>query len=264
VAVVSVDPSLPNGVVADTTDPINITVERFYGEFSRTSGTFGQSRNADTVIVQRSLEHRFTSSTKIQFPNGIPGFVERVKADSLIFLVPAGASTGPLTLRNLIDQEGHPRDGVLTRFDFNGPGGNTAGDFFEENDAFPLSSEVSLTNQLPFVALLAIDHRKTAPPDSDFFWINVPGAISVDVRAETQQNADIDFFVCFAGEPSSTPPSSYFGGACSRARSQNGSGPVEEEQGVPLQQGQHVFGFYCRGSCPPAVPITYKVTIVVH
>lgn len=269
VVVVSNNPTLPAGTVSDTTALTTITEERFYGAFSKTSGSFGESRG-DSVIIENSVEHSFTPSSRVEFDNGIPAFIERVQVDTLIFLVPAGGASGPLTLRNLIDQEGDPRDGVITRFDFDvtNPGPD---DLFEPNDAFPLADTdtVNLTNRLPFEALLAIDPAKTGvAQDTNFFWLRNPNAedLIVDIRAETQQNADIDFFVCFGtGGTSADPPTGYDPGACARVRGLNTAGQVEEQLNEVLQQGRHVFGFYCAGfqggPCPPAVPVSYKVTI---
>ncbi|UCF18905.1 MAG: hypothetical protein JSU87_13375 [Gemmatimonadota bacterium] len=257
------EPTLPNATLADAFNPTNITVERFYGVPSVTSGDF-----RDLVIVASSEVHKFTANTRVLFPNGTIGFVESATADELRFVVGAGANTGQLTFINLVDDLGGARDVVLSRFNFTSAG--TEADPFEPNDAFPLPdpAAVNLTTMLPFAEVLSIEPR-TAPPDSNFFWIRVPtGQTQVfNVRAEWQQdNGNIDFFVCNGlGVPTTDPPSSYDDMACTRPKAANTSGPgdfVEEQLGLSLGPGRHVFGFYCPGAGPcPSVALTYKVTI---
>jgi hypothetical protein len=124
-------------------------------------------------------------------------------------------------------------------------------------------------DSLPFEAILSIDPSKVSPPDTNFFYIRVTEAagITVDVRTETQQDANIDFFICNAtGGGINDPPTGYdTPPGCARPRTQNDQGTdvrVEEELGVTLGLGRHVFAFYCSGAGPcPSVPTTYKVTI---
>ncbi len=257
------DPALPNATLTDAFSPTSITVERFYGVPSTVNGDF-----RDLVIVASSEVHKFTANSRVLFPNGTVGFVESATTDELRFVVGAGANSGQLTFINLVDDLGGARDTVLSRFSFTSAG--TVADPFEPNDAFPLPNPaaVELTSMLPFAEVLSIEPR-TAPPDSNFFWIRVPsGQTQVfNVRAEWQQaDGNIDFFVCNGlGVPTTDPPTSYDDMACTRPKAANSSGPgdfVEEQLGLSLGPGRHVFGFYCPGAGPcPSVALTYKVTI---
>ncbi len=263
-----VSPTLPRGTVDAAFDTTWVTEERFYGTVSPTSGDF-----QDTVVVAASVVHSFTDSTLIRFSNGTAGYVDSLhpSGDTLWFIVGAGTPTNPdtLTFINLKDDEGGPRDTVLSRFTFTG--GGTVDDPFEPNDAFPLDSLLHRIDALPFEAFLSIDPSKTSPPDTNFFYIRVTDAagITVDVRAETQQDANIDFFICNAtGGGINDPPAGHDDPpGCARPREDNEQGTdvrVEEELAVTLGgPNRHVFAFYCSGAGPcPTVPTTYKVTIV--
>jgi len=260
-AVVSVfvdDPSLPRGGATDSLPPTVLTEELFYGAFSDTSGNFGNTASGDAIVVQRSLAHAFTDSTRVEFPNGTIGFIDVVAADSLTFLVPAAADTGALLMRNLVDDQGDPRDNVPTRILFDGPGSNVIDDFFEPNDDMPLTANLEITS-FPFEVLLSWDPTKTSPADSNFFWLFVPSGQTrrLDIVAEWQVDADIDFKVCNA---SGTPPSNYNPSLCPRPISDNSNDPrVEDEFNLTLSTGIYVFNFYCE-DCP-ALPLTYKLTI---
>jgi hypothetical protein len=151
------------------------------------------------------------------------------------------------------------RDNVLSRVTFGGRG--TVADAFEPNDTFPLpdTAAVNLTGKLPFRRLLSL----SPTTDRNFFWINVPGpgSLTVDVRAETQQSANVDFIVC---DGIGNPPTSYDPTACVRGEALNNLGPnprIEEALGVILTPGRRVFRFYCATGGCPALPVTYKVTI---
>ena len=263
-----VSPTLPSGTVDAAFDTTRITEERFYGAVSPMSGDF-----QDTVVVAASEVHSFTDSTLIRFSNGAAGYVDSLNAarDTLWFIVGAGTPTNPntLTFMNLKDDEGGARDTVLSRFTFTG--GGTVDDPYEPNDAFPLDAPRHRIDALPFEAFLSIDPSKTSPPDTNFFYIRVTDAagITVDVRAETQQDANIDFFICNAtGGGINDPPAGHDDPpGCARPREDNDEGTdvrVEEELGVTLGgPNRHVFAFYCSGAGPcPTVPTTYKVTIV--
>ncbi len=260
-AVVSVfvdDPALPRGGATDSLPPTVLTEELFYGAFSSTSGDFGDSPSGDAIVIQRSLAHAFTDSTRIEFPNGTIGFVDAVNANALTFLVPAAADTGVLRMRNLVDDQGDPRDDVPTRIIFEGPGSDVIDDFFEPNDDMPLRSSLEIES-FPFEVLLSWDPTKSSPADSNFFWLFVPSGQSrrLDIVAEWQVDADIDFKVCNA---SGTPPTSYNPGLCPRPIGDNTNNPrVEDEFNLTLSTGIYIFNFYCE-SCP-ALPLTYKVTI---
>lgn len=255
-----VDPGLPRGSVTDAFPVIDITEERFYGIADTLRGDFG-----DTVIVAASEVHVFTDSTRVFFPNETVGFVDSVTTDTLRFIVGAGTDEGPLLILNLEDDMGAPRDSVLTRFSFVGLGG--VDDPFEPNDVFPLDPAKDRID-VPFEAFLSIDPSKTAPPDTNFFYVRIPSgaALTVNVMAEWQQpDGDIDFFVCNAtGGTADDPPDGYDPGACSRPEADNSSVPsdeVEQALGVTLGVGRHVFAFYCPAGNCPAIPLTYKVTI---
>ncbi len=259
VVVVVNDPSLPAGIVADSLPPTVMNEEFFYGAFSDTVGEFGNTPSGDTIVIQRSLVHSFTALTQVEFPNGTIGFVDSVTADRLVFLVPAGADTGQLLMRNLVDDQGNARDNVPTRITFDGPGSDAIPDFYEPNDTLPLTTSVEITPPFPFEALESWDPRKSAPADSDFFYFTVPSAEiwTLDILAEWQVNADIDFFVCNA---SGDPPTSYNPGFCPRPVGNNSTDPRREEEiGLIVSTGQYIIDFYCV-TCP-ALPLTYKVTI---
>jgi hypothetical protein len=258
VSVTLTDPTLPNATLSDSYSPTVITLERFYGQPSITSGDF-----RDFVTVSASELHKFTDSTRVFFPNGTVGYVDTATADTLKFFVGAGTDSGQLTFVNLVDDVGGARDTVLTRFSFTSAG--TVDDPFEPNDVFPLSDTdtVDLTARLPLDEILSMDPIK-APSDTNFFWISVPSGPgeTFDVRAAWQQNANIDFFVC---NGIGNPPTGYDDLACTRPKSSNTSGPgdfVEEQLNMLLGAGRHVFGFYCpvAGPCP-VVAVTYRVAM---
>ena len=252
------DPSLPRGIIADALPPTVMTQEYFYGPFSDTAGDFGNTPSGDTIVIGRSAVHLFTDSTWIQFPNGAVAFVDSVTADALLFLVPAGADTGQLVMNNLVDDQGDPRDNVPTRIIFEGPGSDAIPDFYEDNDTLPLTTSVDISQALPFEVLLSSDPRKTAPADSNFFYFTVPAATwTLDILAEWQVNADIDFKVCNA---TGDPPTGYDPDLCPRPIGSNSTNPRrEEETDLVLSTGRYVINFYCT-TCP-ALPLTYKVTI---
>ncbi len=258
VSVTLTDPTLPNATLGATYIPTLITVERFYGQPSITSGDF-----RDFVTVSASELHKFTDSTRVFFPNGTIGYVDTATADTLKFFVGAGTNSGQLTLVNLVDDVGGARDTVLTRFSFSSAG--TVDDPFEPNDAFPLADTdtVDLSARLPFDEILSMDPVRV-PSDTNFFWISVPSGPgeTFDVRAAWQQAANIDFFVC---NGIGNPPTSYDDTACSRPKTANTSGPgdfVEEALNLFLGAGRHVFGFYCPAAGPcPALAVTYRVTV---
>jgi hypothetical protein len=175
-------------------------------------------------------------------------------------IVGAGTDSTRLVFRNLRGVTGASfRDNVLSRVTFGGRG--TVADAFEPNDTFPLpdTAAVNLTGKLPFRRLLSL----SPTTDRNFFWINVPGPLPqvFDVRAETQQSANIDFIVC---NGIGNPPTSYDPTTCARPAALNDQGAnprVEEQIGLSLPQGRHVFRLYCAAGGCPAVPVTYKVTI---
>ncbi len=280
VSVTLTDPDLPRGTVADTFAVTDISTERFYGTFDVTSGDFGDPVGTfdvtsgdfgDPVVIAASEVHTFTDTTKVFFPNGTVLFVDSINAarDTMWATVGAGTNTSAeqLTLRHLRANGTSDRDNVLTAFTFTG--GGEVNDDYEPNDDFPLDSLVHRIDALPFDAILAIDPTKTAPPDTNFFYIRVTaaGGITVNVRSETQQDSNIDFFICNAlGGGINDPPTGYDSPpGCARERSLNDSGTdirVEEENGVTLGLGRHVIGFYCSGAGPcPVGATTYKVTI---
>lgn len=266
-----VEPSLPLGEVADTLAPLAITEERFYGTFSKTSGDFGASvaPTGDPVTVDASAVHGFTDTTRIEFPDGAVAFIDALTPTQLTFLVPAAADTGQLVFRNLVDDNGGFRDNVLTRIVFEGPGSAVVDDYYEPNDAFPLTAGVDITppssQPLNFAALLSHDPGKTAPADSNFFYLTVPSAEvwTVDILAEWQIDADIDFKVCNASG-FGDPPTGYDPSLCPRPPENNGTDPRREEEiGLTLSTGRYIIGFYCKtDACPAPIPLTYKVTIV--
>ena len=254
------DPGLPAGVIVDSLlPPTTMTQEFFYGAFSDTIGEFGGTPSGDTIVIQRSLVHLFTDTTWIQFPNGTVAYVDSVTSDRLAFLVPAGADTGQLVMNNLVDGQGGRRTNVPTRITFNGPGSDAIPDFFEDNDTLPLTTNVEITPPFPFDVLLSSDPWKSAPADSNFFYFTVPSleTWTLDILAEWQVNADIDFKICIAG---GDPPTSYDPDLCPRPVSSNGTDPRSEvETALVLSTGRYVINFYC--STCPVLPLTYNVTI---
>jgi hypothetical protein len=257
------NPSLPAGTVSDSLPATDIVHERFYGAFSATAGDFGSTAGGDSIIVEASAVHFFTDSTRVEFLNGTVGFVESVKADSLIFLVPAAATSGHLVLRNLEDDGGGFRDSVQTRIVFTGPGAGAVDDFFEPNDAFPLTTAVKVTP--PFEALLSWDPSKSAPADTNFFYLVVPTgtSLTLDFVAEWQQDADLDFKICSGNDDPPTayvPPSSPI---CQRPDASNSTDrATEQELGLTLSANIYVIAFYCKtNECPVDLPLTYKVRI---
>lgn len=254
------EPDIPGNEPLRATLAITVQ-ELFTGLFSKTTGRFGNSAAGDTVIVEASQMHGFTDSTWVEFPNRTIGFVDSVTPDTLVFLVPAGADTGQLVFRNLVDGQGGFRDSVPTQIVFNGPGSAALNDFFEPNDEFPLTVAQKITP--PFEALLAVDPTKTAPPDTNFFYLVVEaGQQTVNVRAEWQQDANLDFFIC-NGDGAADPPTGYTS-FCSRPATENSTAKDGlEEDTKTLSAGVHVFAFYCpaaAGQCP-ALPLTYKVSM---
>jgi hypothetical protein len=262
VSVVVDDPPLPAGTVSDALPVTDIVHERFYGDFSATSGNFGSTRGGDSITVEASVVHFFTDSTRVEFPNSTVGFVESVKADSLVFLVPAAATSGHLLLRNLKDGGGGFRDSVQTRIVFTGPGAGAVDDFYEPNDAFPLTAAVKIAP--PFEALLSWDPSKSAPADTNFFYMVLNSGATLDFVAEWQQDADLDFKICSGN---ADPPTDYLrsGGApiCQRPAASNGTDrSTEQELGLNLSAGIYVIAFYCKtNECPVDLPLTYKVRI---
>jgi hypothetical protein len=256
------DPSLPAGTVEATLPATNIVHERFYGDFSATSGNFGDTPGGDSITVEASAVHSFTDSTRVEFPNGTVGFVDRVTADSLIFLVPAAANSGHLLLRNLRDDGGGFRDSVQTRIVFAGPGEGAVDDFFEPNDNFPLTGAVKIAP--PFEALLSWDPSKSAPADTNFFYMVLTAGVTLDFVAEWQEDADLDFKICSGN---GDPPTDYLrsGGQpiCQRPDGSNSTDrSTEEELGLPLSANIYVIAFYCKeDQCPVNLPLTYKVRI---
>jgi hypothetical protein len=253
------DPSLPAGTVSASLAPTDIVHERFYGLFSSTTGNFGDTPGGDSIIVESSDVHFFTDSTRVEFENGTVGFVERATADSLIFLVPAAANTGHLVLRNLQDDGGDFRDSVQTRIVFSGPGAGAVDDFFEPNDNFPLSAAVKVTP--PFEALLSWDPSKSAPADTNFFYMVLTSAATLDFVAEWSQDADMDFKICSGNDD---PPTAYVPPAnpICQATADGTDPESEQELGLPLNASIYVIAFYCKADqCPVNLPLTYKVRI---
>lgn len=263
-AVVSVtvnNPSLPAGNISAAMPATNVVHERFYGVFSATSGNFGDTPGGDSIAVEASPVHFFTDSTRVEFPNGTVGFVERTTADSLIFLVPAGANSGHLILRNLRDDGGGFRDNVQTRIVFAGPGAGAVDDFYEPNDNLPLTSAVKIAP--PFEALLSWDPSKSAPADTNFFYMTLGSAGTFDFVVEWQQDADLDFKVCSGNDD---PPTAYVppgSPICQRPVEWNSTDrSTETELGLPLSANIYVIAFYCKANeCPVGLPLTYKVRI---
>jgi hypothetical protein len=254
------NPSLPAANVAAALPATDIVHERFYGAFSATSGSFGATPGGDSITVEASPVHLFTDSTRVEFPNGTVGFVEKTTADSLVFLVPAAANSGHLILRNLQDDAGGYRDSVQTRDVFTGPGAGAVDDFFEPNDNFPLTSAVKITP--PFEALLSWDPSKSAPADTNFFYMVLTSASTFDFVAEWQQDADMDFRICGGNND---PPTDYLRSAgqpiCQRTVNSTDR-RTEQELGLTLSANIYVIAFYCKADqCPVNLPLTYKVRI---
>ncbi len=263
VSVAVTDPALPDpgATITDALAPTTITQERFYGQFSRLTG------DLDTTVVAYGSEvHTFADSTEIRFPNGTSGFVDSVSAnsDTLWFTVGAGTNTGQLNMIFLDHDQLGARDTVLSRSSFTG--GGTVDESWEPNDSFPLpdTAAVNISSLLPFEALLGVNPTRTAPSDTNFFWL-VTGNVLLDIRAETQQDANIQFFVCEGDNPAPAPPSGYSTFSCPRTKGDNDMGldpRVEEELGVALTPDTWVIGFYCDSGCSVSDPVvTYKVTI---
>jgi hypothetical protein len=246
------EPALPyRSVEAATT--VQVSEERFYGTTSATSGDFG-----DVVRLTASPVHRFSDSTWVAFSNGAPAFVESATPFELEFSVGAASASGPLQLRNLVDDVGQPRSFVLTNWTFEGQG--TVEDQFEPNDAFPLTSKLEIKS-LPWDELLSSDPQKTAPADTNFFWFRLNRKTTLDFNVEWQQDADLDFKVCRGDK---RPPVGYKRDKgvpiCAREPSQNSQDRMREEAvGLQLAKATWVVAFYCI-DCP-TLPLTYRVRI---
>ena len=257
VRVTFTQPTLPNAMLEGSLS-VDITEERFYGTaLPDSSGAFG-----DTVRLTATAVHTFTDSTRVSFSNGAAGYVDSVGPTQLRFVVGAGndsTAPAPLTLVNLLDESALPRATVETKFNFTGLGG--IDDAFEPNDALPLNTGLEIT-ALPFVQLLSSDPRKMAPADTNFFYIDATsGAITVDIIAEWQQDANLDFFVC---NGDANPPTMQVAG-CARLPTLNDQDPPtvrskEEQMSVVLGPIVHIIAFYCV-DCSATVPLTYRVTI---
>ncbi|MEE8549905.1 MAG: hypothetical protein V3T08_01450 [Gemmatimonadota bacterium] len=256
VRVTFTQPTLPNAMLEGSLS-VDITEERFYGTALPDSGAFG-----DTVRLTATAVHTFTDSTRVSFINGAAGYVDSVGPTQLRFVVGAGndsTAPAPLTLVNLLDEGALPRDTVDTKFNFKGLGG--IDDAFEPNDTLPLNAGLEIT-ALPFVQLLSSDPRKMAPADTNFFYIDATSsAITVDIIAEWQQDANLDFFVC---NGDANPPTTQVAG-CARDPGLNDQDPPtvrskEEEISLMLGPAIHIIAFYCV-DCPATVPLTYRVTI---
>jgi peptidoglycan hydrolase-like protein with peptidoglycan-binding domain len=258
VRVTFTQPTLPNAMLEGSLS-VDITEERFYGTALPDSGAFG-----DTVRLTATAVHTFTDSTRVSFINGAAGYVDSVGPTQLRFVVGAGndsTAPAPLTLVNLLDENALPRGTVETKFNFKGLGG--IDDAFEPNDALPLSAGLEIT-ALPFVQLLSSDPRKMAPApaDTNFFYIDATsGTITVNIIAEWQQDANLDFFVC---NGDANPPTMQVLG-CARDPMLNDQDPPtvrskEEQMSVVLGPIVHIIAFYCV-DCPATVPLTYRVTI---
>jgi hypothetical protein len=255
------NPRLPAGTVAAALPATDVVHERFYGTFSATTGSFGDTPGGDSIAVEASAVHFFTDSTRVEFPNGTVGFVERATTDSLIFLVPAAANSGHLVLRNLRDDSGGFRDSVQTRTIFTGPGASGVDDFFEPNDNFPLTDVLKIAP--PFEALLSWDPSKSAPADTNFFYMVLTSSATLDFVAEWQEDGDIDFKICSGNDD---PPTAYVppgSPICQRPAGSNSTDrSTEQELGLTLSANIYVIAFYCKANeCPVNLPLTYKVRI---
>jgi hypothetical protein len=243
-------PKLPYASLSRTLS-VNVNEERFYGPTSEDNGDFG-----DDVRLDASDVHRFTPSTWVEFPNGTIGWVDNVTSTRLEFRVPAGANSGRLRLHNLVDDNGAPRNNVLTHWTFDSDG--TVTDDFEPNDRFPLNNGLRIRS-LPWERFLSSDPQKAAPADTNFFWFRTGFAATFDFSAEWQQDADLDFKLCLAvGQP----PVDYLRASngqpiCARGPGDN-SNDRSSEQGLNLrlEQGTWILAFYCV-DCPN-VPLTYQ------
>jgi hypothetical protein len=251
------DPDLPRGTVADTFAVTDISEERFYGKFDVTTGDFG-----DTVIIAASEVHAFTDSTKIFFPNGTVLFVDSVidaNPDTIVAIVGAGANSGLLKLSNLWANGADDRDDVPTRITFTSPG--SVADAFEPNDTFPLAHADSFivpgTSGVFFEEYLSIDPTKSDPIDNDFFWFTLTENVTLDITAEWQQEANIDFYVCTGV---GVPPSELLGTPCQLEAFDTSTAGPETGSVSLITGGPYVLRFWCKDNCP-TVPLTYKVTI---
>ncbi|UCC82999.1 MAG: hypothetical protein JSW46_18915 [Gemmatimonadota bacterium] len=256
VEVTLTDPDLPRGTVADTFAVTDITEERFYGTFDVTTGDFG-----DPVILAASEVHTFTDSTKIVFPNGTVLFVDQINAagDTIWAIVGAGTNTGQLTLSNLWANGAEDRDNVPTRITFTGQG--TIADVFEPNDTFPLAHADSFTvpgvSGVFFQEHMSIDPAKPDPIDNDFFWFTLSENVTLDITAEWQQGANVDFYVCSGVN---VPPDDLLGTPCQLEAFDTSTTGPETGSVMLITGGPYVIRFWCQDNCP-AVPLTYKVTI---
>lgn len=251
-------PTLPHAPVEGTL-ALEVTQERFYGSPSDVDGDFG-----DRVVLAASPVHRFTDATRVEFSNGAAGFVETVEPDRLEFRVGAGASSGRLALLDLVDESGDPRDRVLTSWEFDAAG--TIEDRFEPNDRLPLEDDDGddrrdLEIEPRFNELLSLDPTRAAPPDTDFFYLDIRRTSVLDLRAEWQQDADLDFKVCLG---QGRPPQDYvrFLGEpiCQRGPEDNSTDRSREEAvDLVLARGVYIVAFYCI-DCPD-VPVTYLVRV---
>jgi hypothetical protein len=256
VSVTLIDPDLPRGTVADTFAVTDITDDRFYGTFDVTTGDFG-----DPVVIEASEVHAFTDSTKIVFPNGTVLYVDSINAagDTIWAIVGAGSNTGQLTLSNLWANGAEDRDDVASRITFTGQG--TVADVFEVNDTFPLAHADSFTvpgvSGVFFQEHMSIDPAKSGPIDNDFFWFTLSEDVTLDITAEWQQGANIDFYVCSGVN---VPPDDLLGTPCQlEAFDTSTTGPETGSVALGIG-GPYVLRFWCKDNCP-AVPLTYKVTI---
>ncbi len=257
VEVTLTDPDLPRGTVADTFAVTDITDDRFYGTFDVTTGDFG-----DPVVIEASEVHDFTDSTKIVFPNGTVLFVDQLNAarDTIWAIVGAGANTGQLTLSNLWANGAEDRDDVPTRITFTAPLGTVA-DVFEVNDTFPLAHADSFTvpgvSGVFFQEHMSIDPAKSGPIDNDFFWFTLSENVTLDITAEWQQGANVDFYVCSGVN---VPPDDLLGTPCQLEAFDTSTTGPETGSVMLITGGPYVIRFWCKDNCP-AVPLTYKVTI---
>lgn len=245
-------PRLPHATVQGGL-PVTVSQERFYGSPSATAGDFG-----DPVALQASPVHRFTDTSRVLFSNGVPGWIDSVTSGALHLTVGAGAASGPLILQNLVDDTGASRDDVPTRWSF-GSGGTTA-DGFEPNDTLPL--DFSHIMFRPFDELLSLDPTRAAPPDTDFFYLDLRVISVLDFLAGWQADADLDFKVCHA---SGRPPQDYFRDGqgnpiCPRGPGDNTQDRAREEaHNLFLWAGSYVVAFYC-ADCPD-LPVTYRARV---
>jgi hypothetical protein len=254
VSVSLIGPTLPNSLVADTFNALSVPEEFFYGVFSALSGNF-----RDTVVVRASVVHSFTDSTRVFFPNGTVALMDTSWTDSMRVIVGAGANSGELLLYNLLANGSEDRDSVPTRDTFLASGG--IADPFEPNDTFPLTVADSFT--VPSVAgvffeeVLSIDPTKLDPIDNNFFWFTLSQNVTLNITAEWQQQANIDFYVCTGVN---VPPQGLLGTPCQLEAFDTSTTGPETGSVAPGIGGPYVLRFWCEDSCP-TVPLTYKVTI---